>query len=296
MALKHGFDQCGIAKAAPLDEDARRLEKWLQHGYHGEMHYMSNHFELRVDPTKLVPGAKSVITLLYNYFPEETQAPNVPKIAKYAYGEDYHLVIREKLKIFLQSIREQLGNVEGRGFVDSAPVLERSWAQKSGLGWIGKNGNLINKKMGSFFFIATLITDLELEPDMPHVKDYCGTCSKCVDACPTEAILINKTIDASRCISYFTIELKSKDLPDDLSSKSENWIFGCDICQDVCPWNRFSTPHQHPELEPLGELMQFEIEDWIHLNEERFKNIFKRSPLKRSGFDGIKRNLRLYQM
>lgn len=293
--MSHGFDQCGIAKAAPLDEDARRLEKWLQHGFHGEMHYMSNHFELRVDPTKLVPGAKSVITLLYNYFPEETQKSSAPKVAKYAYGEDYHLIIREKLKIFLQSIREKLGNIEGRGFVDSAPVLERSWAQKSGLGWIGKNGNLINKKMGSFFFIATLITDLELEPDIPHAKDYCGTCSKCVDACPTEAILINKTIDASKCISYFTIELKSKDFPEDLSSKSENWIFGCDICQDVCPWNRFSSPHQHSELEPIKELMQFDIEDWLHLNEDRFKTIFKRSPLKRSGFEGIKRNLRLYQ-
>lgn len=293
--MSHGFDQCGIAKAAPLDEDARRLEKWLQHGFHGEMHYMSNHFELRVDPTKLVPGSKSVITLLYNYFPEETQKSSAPKVAKYAYGEDYHLIIREKLKIFLQSIREKLGNIEGRGFVDSAPVLERSWAQKSGLGWIGKNGNLINKKMGSFFFIATLITDLELEPDIPHAKDYCGTCSKCVDACPTEAILINKTIDASKCISYFTIELKSKDFPEDLSSKSENWIFGCDICQDVCPWNRFSSPHQHSELEPIKELMQFDIEDWLHLNEDRFKTIFKRSPLKRSGFEGIKRNLRLYQ-
>lgn len=293
--MSHGFDQCGIAKAAPLDEDARRLEKWLQHGFHGEMHYMSNHFELRVDPTKLVPGAKSVITLLYNYFPEETQKSSAPKVAKYAYGEDYHLIIREKLKIFLQSIREKLGNIEGRGFVDSAPVLERSWAQKSGLGWIGKNGNLINKKMGSFFFIATLITDLELEPDIPHAKDYCGTCSKCVDACPTEAILINKTIDASKCISYFTIELKSKDFPEDLSSKSENWIFGCDICQDVCPWNRFSSPHQHSELEPIEELMQFDIEDWLQLNEERFKTIFKQSPLKRSGFEGIKRNLRLYQ-
>lgn len=295
MATAHGFDQCGIAQAAPLDEDARRLEKWLEQGYHGEMHYMSNHFELRVDPTKLVPGAKSVITLLYNYFPDASQEPSAPKIAKYAYGEDYHLVIREKLKMLLQSIREELGNIEGRGFVDSAPVLERSWAQKSGLGWIGKNGNLINQKKGSFFFIATLITDLELEADIPHAKDYCGTCSKCIDACPTEAILINKTIDASKCISYFTIELKSKDLPEDLSSKSENWIFGCDICQDVCPWNRFSSPHQHPELEPIKELMQFDIEDWLHLNEDRFKTIFKRSPLKRSGFEGIKRNLRLYQ-
>lgn len=295
IAQAHGFDQCGIAKAVPLDDDARRLERWLQKGYHGDMHYMGNHFDLRVDPTKLVPGAKTVITVLYNYFPEETQQIGIPKIAKYAYGEDYHLVIRKKLQLFLQSVREKMGHVEGRGFVDSAPVLERSWAQRSGLGWIGKNGNLINKKMGSFFFIATLITDLELEPDVPHVTDHCGTCSRCVDACPTDAILIDKTVDASKCISYFTIELKSKDLPEDLKSKSENWIFGCDICQDVCPWNRFSKPHQHQELEPFKEIMQFNIEDWLDIDEESFKNIFKHSPLKRSGFEGIKRNLRLYQ-
>jgi epoxyqueuosine reductase len=295
IAQAHGFDQCGIAKAVPLDDDARRLERWLQKGYHGDMHYMENHFDLRVDPTKLVPGAKTVITVLYNYFPEETQQIGIPKIAKYAYGEDYHLVIRKKLQLFLQSVREKMGHVEGRGFVDSAPVLERSWAQRSGLGWIGKNGNLINKKMGSFFFIATLITDLELEPDVPHATDHCGTCSRCVDACPTDAILIDKTVDASKCISYFTIELKSKDLPEDLKSKSENWIFGCDICQDVCPWNRFSKPHQHQELEPFKEIMQFNIEDWLDINEESFKKIFKHSPLKRSGFEGIKRNLRLYQ-
>ncbi|MEY3349454.1 MAG: tRNA epoxyqueuosine(34) reductase QueG [Bacteroidota bacterium] len=295
IAQAHGFDQCGIAKAVPLDDDARRLERWLQKGYHGDMHYMGNHFDLRVDPTKLVPGAKTVITVLYNYFPEETQQIGIPKIAKYAYGEDYHLVIRKKLQLFLQSVREKMGHVEGRGFVDSAPVLERSWAQRSGLGWIGKNGNLINKKMGSFFFIATLITDLELEPDIPHATDHCGTCSRCVDACPTDAILIDKTVDASKCISYFTIELKSKDLPEDLKSKSENWIFGCDICQDVCPWNRFSKPHQHQELEPFKEIMQFNIEDWLDINEESFKKIFKHSPLKRSGFEGIKRNLRLYQ-
>ncbi|MFN5439511.1 MAG: tRNA epoxyqueuosine(34) reductase QueG [Bacteroidota bacterium] len=295
IAQAHGFDQCGIAKAVPLDDDARRLERWLQKGYHGDMHYMENHFDLRVDPTKLVPGAKTVITVLYNYFPDETQQIGIPKIAKYAYGEDYHLVIRKKLQLFLQSVREKMGHVEGRGFVDSAPVLERSWAQRSGLGWIGKNGNLINKKMGSFFFIATLITDLELEPDVPHATDHCGTCSRCVDACPTDAILIDKTVDASKCISYFTIELKSKDLPEDLKSKSENWIFGCDICQDVCPWNRFSKPHQHQELEPFKEIMQFNIEDWLDINEESFKKIFKHSPLKRSGFEGIKRNLRLYQ-
>lgn len=295
IAQAHGFDQCGIAKAVPLDDDARRLERWLQKGYHGDMHYMGNHFDLRVDPTKLVPGAKTVITVLYNYFPEETQQIGKPKIAKYAYGEDYHLVIRKKLQLFLQSVREKMGHVEGRGFVDSAPVLERSWAQRSGLGWIGKNGNLINKKMGSFFFIATLITDLELEPDVPHATDHCGTCSRCVDACPTDAILIDKTVDASKCISYFTIELKSKDLSEDLISKSENWIFGCDICQDICPWNRFSKPHQHQELEPFKEIMQFNIEDWLDINEESFKKIFKHSPLKRSGFEGIKRNLRLYQ-
>lgn len=295
LAAEIGFDQCGIAKAEPLYEDARRLERWLKNGYQGEMHYMNNHFDLRVDPTKLVPGAKSVITFLYNYFPETSQEKEAPKIAKYAYGSDYHLIIRNKLKLLLQSIREKIGEIEGRGFVDSAPVLERSWAKKSGLGWIGKNGNLINKSKGSFFFIATLITDLELEPDNEHLNDYCGTCNRCVDACPTEAILVNKSIDASKCISYFTIELKSNELPAELGTKSDNWIFGCDICQDVCPWNRFSKPTDHDELDPYAEILHFKIEDWINLSEEKFNTLFKNSPLKRTGFQGLKRNLKLFK-
>ena len=295
IARSIGFDDCGIAKAQRLDEDARRLEQWLKKDYHGEMQYMENHFDLRVDPTKLVPGAKSVITLLFNYFPSVQQHDDVPKIAKYAYGKDYHLVIREKLQEFLFRIREEIGNIEGRGFVDSAPVLERSWAQRSGLGWLGKNGNLINKKTGSFFFIATLITDLELTPDDPYVKDYCGTCTKCIDACPTEAILPNKELDASKCISYYTIELKSNTLPDVLKNNADNWVFGCDICQDVCPWNRFSSAHTHKEFEPLDEIMTFTFKDWMALDRESFNQLFKDSPIKRTKWEGMKRNLNLYK-
>lgn len=295
IARSIGFDDCGIAKAQRLDEDARRLENWLKKDYHGEMQYLENHFDLRVDPTKLVPGAKSVITLLFNYFPSLQQHDDVPKIAKYAYGSDYHLVIRAKLQEFLFRIKEEIGNIEGRGFVDSAPILERSWAQRSGLGWLGKNGNLINKKTGSFFFIATLITDLELTPEDPYLKDYCGTCTKCIDACPTEAILPNKELDASKCISYYTIELKSNTLPDDLKNKADNWVFGCDICQDVCPWNRFSSPHKHKELEPLNEIMTFTFKDWIALDRESFNKIFKDSPIKRTKWEGMKRNLDLYR-
>lgn len=294
IARSIGFEQCGIAKAERLDDDALRLEKWLKKGYHGEMGYMENHFDLRIDPRKLVPGAKSVITLLFNYFPSSHQIEDTPKIAKYAYGKDYHTVIREKLHEFLFRLREQLGHIDGRGFVDSAPVLERSWAQRSGLGWIGKNGNLINKKTGSFFFIATLITDLELIPDEPYAKDYCGTCTKCIDACPTDAILPNKELNASACISYFTIELKSDKLPDDLKNKSENWIFGCDICQDVCPWNKFSLSHNHKELEPINEVLTFRINDWISLDKDSFNEIFKNSPIKRTKWEGIQRNLSLY--
>jgi epoxyqueuosine reductase len=295
IARSIGFDDCGIAKAQRLDEDARRLEQWLKKDYHGEMQYMENHFDLRVDPTKLVPGARSVITLLFNYFPSVQQHDDVPKIAKYAYGKDYHLVIREKLQEFLFRIREEIGNIEGRGFVDSAPVLERSWAQRSGLGWLGKNGNLINKKTGSFFFIATLITDLELTPDDPYVKDYCGTCTKCIDACPTEAILPNKELDASKCISYYTIELKSNTLPDVLKNNADNWVFGCDICQDVCPWNRFSSAHMHKEFEPLDEIMTFTFKDWMALDRESFNQLFKDSPIKRTKWEGMKRNLNLYK-
>jgi epoxyqueuosine reductase len=295
LASSIGFDGCGIARATPLDEDARRLEKWLLNGRHGEMKYLENHFDMRINPTKLVPGAKSVITLLFDYFPEKIQEPGSPKIAKYAYGKDYHSVIREKLNVFLYRLREELGNIEGRGFVDSAPVLERTWAFNSGLGWVGKNGNLINRKKGSFFFLATLITDLELQADDPYVRDYCGSCTKCIDACPTEAILPNKELNASQCISYFTIELKSNSLPEQLNKKAENWVFGCDICQDVCPWNRFSQPHHHEELSPLQEVLSFDITKWKALEKNDFQKIFKDSPIKRTKWEGMQRNLKLFK-
>lgn len=294
LAKSLGFDACGIAKARVLDEDAARLEKWLKKGFQGEMHYMEKHFELRTDPSKLVPGARSVITLSFNYFPSVKQKTDAPKIAKYAYGKDYHFVIREKLNRFLLVLQEKLGKVEGRGFVDSAPVLERAWARESGLGWIGKNGNLINKKSGSFFFLATLITDLELLEDDFIRTDHCGTCTRCIDACPTEAILPDKEIDGSKCISYYTIELKSRELPEDLGNKAENWVFGCDICQDVCPWNRFSVPHTHQELVPLDPLLHFTIGDWLQLDKETFNNLFRQSPLKRTKWEGMQRNLKLY--
>ncbi|MFT3935453.1 MAG: tRNA epoxyqueuosine(34) reductase QueG [Chitinophagaceae bacterium] len=290
-ATQLGFDYCGIAKAQRLDDDARRLEQWLNKGYQGSMQYMENHFELRIDPTRLLPGAKSVITLLMNYYPSAHQQPEAPKIAKYAFGKDYHEVIREKLNHFIDLIKTQVGHINGRGFVDSAPVLERTWAQRSGLGWIGKNGNLINKKKGSFFFIATLITDLELEYDDPIVKDYCGSCTRCIEACPTDAILDNKTIDGSRCISYFTIELKDQLIPENMKSKFGDWMFGCDVCQDVCPWNRFSKPTSENSFTPLTEILNFSLSDWEELTEESFKKIFRHSPLKRSKFAGIKRNL-----
>jgi len=296
IAQSMGFDSCGIAEARRLDDDARRLEKWLNKGYHGEMKYMENHFDMRVDPSLLVPGAKSVITLLYNYFPEQEQAQHLPKIAKYAYGKDYHFVIREKLTDFLKKIREKIGQIEGRGFVDSAPVLERAWAVQSGLGWVGKNGNLINKKKGSFFFIATLITDLKLNADVPYVQDFCGTCNRCIDACPTNAILPNKEIEASQCISYFTIELKQSQLPDQYKGKSDEWIFGCDICQDVCPWNRFSQPNQEPLFEPLNSILNFNIQDWINTDKNIFNQLFRDSPIKRSKWEGIQRNLKNYQL
>ena len=286
-----GFDFCGIAKAIQLDDDARRLEQWLNNGMNGSMEYMQNHFDLRINPTLLVPGAKSVITLLLNYFPAQEQEIDSPKIAKYAYGNDYHDVIRLKLNEFFFRIKEKIGAINGRGFVDSAPVLERAWAQKSGLGWIGKNGNLINKKQGSFFFIASIIIDLELIYDNPLVKDYCGTCTKCIDNCPTEAILPNKVIDGSKCISYFTIELKDALIPDAMKGKFDNWLFGCDVCQDVCPWNRFSKQTNEPGFKPIPEIINFNDKDWEELTEEKFKIIFKDSPVKRSKFNGIKRNL-----
>ncbi|MFT3747770.1 MAG: tRNA epoxyqueuosine(34) reductase QueG [Agriterribacter sp.] len=294
IATQSGFDYCGIARALPLDEDARRLEAWLNKGYNGNMQYMEKHFELRVNPRKLVPGAKSVITLLLNYYPGHASSAggDIPKISKYAWGNDYHEVIKTKLRFFIDEIKSRIGDVNGRGFVDSAPVLERTWAQRSGLGWIGKNGNLINKQSGSFFFIATLIIDLELEYDDPLAKDFCGSCTKCVEACPTDAIMDNRVVDGSKCISYYTIELKDSLIPEIMQGKFDNWMFGCDVCQDVCPWNRFSSPTTETQFTPIPEILDFSKKDWEELSEESFKKIFKHSPLKRSKFQGIKRNLK----
>ena len=290
LALQYGFDFCGIAKAQPLDEDARRLEKWLNGGMHGSMQYMENHFELRIDPSRLVPGAKSVITLLKNYFPSEKAVSG--NISKYAYGKDYHDVIRSSLKKMIAELQETIGQFNGRGFVDSAPVLERSWAQRSGLGWVGKNGNLITKQSGSFFFIATLIVDFELHYDDPFAKDYCGSCKKCVESCPTEAILPDKTINGSKCISYFTIELRDEIIPDEMKGKFQNWMFGCDVCQDVCPWNRFSKPHNEEGFQPLPEILNFTTKEWEELTEESFKKLFKDSPISRAKYKGIQRNIK----
>jgi epoxyqueuosine reductase len=290
LALQNGFDYCGIAKAQPLDEDARRLEKWLRQDMHGSMKYMENYFDLRVDPTKLVPGAKSVITLLKNYYPSQTISQN--GISKYAYGKDYHEVIKAALKQIIQQLQENIGQFQGRGFVDSAPVLERSWAQKSGLGWIGKNGNLITQKSGSFFFIATLIVDVELNYDDPFAKDFCGNCKRCIEACPTEAILPDKTINGSKCISYFTIELKDEVIPEEMKGKFQNWMFGCDTCQDVCPWNRFSKPHNEEAFQMLPEILNFTTKEWEGVSEEAFKKIFKNSPISRAKYKGIQRNIK----
>lgn len=294
-AKAFGFDYCGISKAVALDEDAKRLEQWLQQDLHGSMQYMENYFDLRIDPRKLFPGAKSVITFLKNYYPKEAQTTDGPKIAKYAYGEDYHEVIRHQLKTLLTSLQKDIGQFNGRGFVDSAPVLERSWAQHSGLGWVGKNGNLINKQSGSFFFIATLIVDLELEYDDAYAKDFCGSCTRCIDACPTEAILPNKVVDGSKCISYFTIELKDLLIPDNMRGQFDNWMFGCDTCQDVCPWNRFSKPHQEIGFTPIPEILNLRTADWEEMTETQFKEIFSKSPLKRSKYAGIQRNLKFIQ-
>ena len=291
LSAQAGFDFCGIAAARPLDEDARKLENWLQQGKHGDMAYMEKNFELRVNPYKLLPGAKSVISFLMNYFPDIDQDNHSPKISKYAYGKDYHDVIRPKLHMILDGMKEKFGDFSGRGFVDSAPVLERSWAVLSGLGWVGKNGNLIHKKSGSYFFIATLIVDLDLSYDHPVSADYCGTCTRCIEACPTQAIEKDKVIDGSKCISYFTIELKNLLIPDSVKDKFDDWIFGCDICQDVCPWNRFAKPTAEPDFKPIAEILHFSHQDWEDLTEDRFEKIFAGSPIKRSKFSGIKRNL-----
>ncbi len=284
------FDFCGISEAQPLDEDARRLESWLNKGMHGKMKYMEHHFELRTDPTKLVPGARSVVSLLYNYYPSNSPLDkSEPKISKYAFGNDYHYIIKDKLYELLQSIHDRIGDVTARVFVDSGPVLERAWAAKSGLGWIGKNGNLINKQSGSFYFLAELILDLELDADAP-IKNYCGTCTRCIDACPTDAILEQSVIDGSKCISYFTIELR-EEIPVDMKGKFEGWMFGCDICQDVCPWNRFASPHKEAKFLPSQALTSMKKTDWEELTEDIYARLFKNSPLKRSKFEGIKRNL-----
>jgi len=293
-AQAFGFDYCGIAQAKQLDEDARRLEAWLNKGLHGKMQYMENYFDLRIDPSKLVPGAKSVITLLKNYYPHE-QILEGQGISKYAWGQDYHTVIKQHLKNMITELQEAIGQFNGRGFVDSAPVLERTWAQRSGLGWIGKNGNLITKGSGSFFFIATLIVDIDLVYDNPYAKDYCGSCQRCMEACPTQAILPDKTINGSQCISYFTIELKDELIPDEMKGKFGNWMFGCDTCQDVCPWNRFSKPHSEQGFTPIPEVLNFTSKDWEALSEEAFKKIFKHSPLSRSKYKGIRRNLKFLQ-
>lgn len=291
-AARLGFMQCGIAQATELTDDARRLELWLNKQHQGKMSYMENHFELRTDPRKLVPGAKSVITLLLNYYPEERQNGKAPKIAKYAWGVDYHYVIREKLNELLNIIRQNIGEVNGRGFVDSAPVLERSWAQRSGLGWVAKNANLINKQAGSFFFIATLICDLDLAYDSPFASNHCGTCTKCIDACPTDAIVGPTVIDGSKCISYLTIELKDELLPKELQTKMEGWAFGCDICQDVCPWNRFSKPHNEPHFKPLPQVLNLSISEWEEISEQNFKHYFKESPIARTKWKGMMRNIK----
>lgn len=292
IAKDLGFDFCGIAKAEFLEDEAPRLESWLNRNYQGKMAYMANHFDKRLDPTKLVDGAKTVVSLAYNYFPSE-ELPHEKddyKLAKYAYGKDYHFVVKEKLKLFLARLIEEVGDVGGRAFVDSAPVLERQWAQKAGVGWLGKNSLLLNRKMGSFFFLAELIIDLEVRPDLPHITDYCGSCTRCIDACPTDAIVQPGVVDGSRCISYFTIELK-EEIPQSVKGKFENWIFGCDICQDVCPWNRFSTPHTEPEFEPHPELKEMGKKEWEEITDDVFRKIFQKSAVKRTKLKGIKRNI-----
>jgi len=285
-----GFSFVGIAKARQLDDEAKKLEEWLNRGFHGEMKYMENHFDKRIDPTKLVEGAKSVVTLMYNYHNDQQQTdPSAPKISQYAYGKDYHHVIKDKLKTLLQLINDEIGEVHGRCFVDSAPVLERDWAKHSGIGWVGKNSLLINKQQGSYFFLAELIIDLVLEPDAP-IKDYCGTCTRCIDACPTDAIVDAYLVDGSKCISYFTIELKEA-IPIEMQDKFENWMFGCDICQQVCPWNRFAKRHNEPQFEPHPDLLQLTKNDWEEITEDVFRELFRRSAVKRTKYKGLKRNI-----
>ena len=289
-AKRLGFMSCGISKAGFLEKEAPRLENWLNEKMQGEMQYMENNFDKRLDPTKLVEGSKSVISLLLNYFPHETQSQDSYKISKYAYGTDYHFVIKDKLKRLLQFIQDEIGEIDGRAFVDSAPVLDKAWAAKSGLGWIGKNSNLLTKQVGSFYFIAELIVDLELEYDSA-VTDHCGTCTACIDACPTQAIIEPYRVDGSKCISYFTIELKEA-LPTSVKGQFEGWMFGCDVCQDVCPWNKFSKPHNEPLFNPHPELLEMDKKEWEELTKETFDEIFKKSAVKRTKFEGLKRNIK----
>lgn len=289
-ATRLGFLSCGISKTEFLENEASRLEKWLNKNMHGEMQYMENHFDKRLDPTKLVEGSKSVISLLLNYYPaQEQKDKTAPKISKYAYGKDYHFVIKEKLKDLINFIQEEIGEVHARAFVDSAPVLDKAWAARSGLGWIGKNSNLLTQQVGSFYFIAELIVDLELEYDSP-VTDHCGSCTACLDSCPTNAIVEPYVVDGSKCISYFTIELKDN-IPAGFKGKFDNWMFGCDICQDVCPWNRFSKPHREPLFDPHPDLLEMTLKDWEEITEDVFRKVFKNSAVKRTKFSGLKRNI-----
>ena len=288
-ALRLGFLSCGISKAGFLEDEAPRLESWLNKNMHGQMSYMENHFDKRLDPRLLVDGAKSVVSLLLNYYPSEIQNQDSYKISKYAYGQDYHFVIKDKLKDLLRFIQIEIGEVQGRVFVDSAPVLDKAWAAKSGLGWIGKNSNLITKQVGSFYFIAELIIDLELEYDYA-TTDHCGSCTACLDACPTEAIVAPYVVDGSKCISYFTIELKEQ-IPYEMKGKFDDWMFGCDVCQDICPWNRFSKPHQEPLFNPNSEILSYSKKDWEEITDEVFKKIFKNSAVKRTKLEGLNRNV-----
>lgn len=290
-AKRLGFAFCGISQAAFLEEEAPRLEKWLKGQLHGEMQYMENHFDKRLDPRLLVDDSKSVISLGYNYYTTSLQTDkNAPKISRYAYGMDYHSVIKDKLRQLLAYIQAEIGEVGGRAFVDSAPVLDRAWAKKSGLGWIGKNSNLINKEQGSYFFLCELIVDINLAYDIPATKDYCGTCTKCIDACPTEAIVAPQIVDGSKCISYLTIELKNE-IPAEFSGKMDNWMFGCDVCQDVCPWNRFSSEHEEQAFQPHEDLLGMTHQDWEEITEETFQRVFKKSAVKRTKYAGLKRNI-----
>ena len=289
QAKQLGFMSCGISKASFLEQEAPRLEHWLNTNQNGQMSYMENHFDKRLDPTLLVKDSKSVISLVLNYYPEKLQVDGTFKVSKYAYGQDYHTVIKEKLKELLAAIQDNIGAVSGRAFVDSAPVLDKAWAAKSGLGWIGKNSNLITKQVGSFYFIAELIVDLELDYDNP-TTNHCGSCTACIDACPTQAIESQYVVNGSKCISYFTIELKEK-IPAEFQGKLDDWIFGCDVCQDVCPWNKFSKPHAEPLFAAKPEILEFSKKDWLEITEETFNVLFKDSPLKRSKFNGLKRNI-----